>query len=52
MNPDVCVIAASGLADHDHVGQATSLGVTHFLPKPYTAETLLKALREVLPLSL
>ena len=52
MNPDVCVIAASVLADHDHVGQATSLGVTHFLPKPYTAETPLKALREVLPLRL
>ncbi|MEP6672177.1 MAG: PAS domain S-box protein [Chthoniobacter sp.] len=52
MNPDACVIAASGLAASDHVAQATSLGVKHFLPKPYTAETLLKVLREVLPLRL
>jgi len=52
MNPNVCVIAASGLAAHDHVAQATSLGVKHFLPKPYSAQTLLKVLREVLPLGL
>jgi hypothetical protein len=36
------VIAASALAADEHVAQATSLGVKHFLPEPYTAETLLK----------
>ncbi len=48
MNPAVRVIAASGLSTSDHVAQAVSLGAKHFLPKPYTAETLLKALQEVL----
>jgi PAS domain S-box-containing protein len=48
MNPAVRIIAASGLAGSDHAAQAKRLGVKHFLPKPYTAETLLKALRETL----
>jgi PAS domain S-box-containing protein len=48
MNPAVRIIGASGLSDEDHVAHATSLGVKHFLPKPYTAETLLVTLRQVL----
>ncbi len=48
LNPQVRVIAASGLAAQEHVAQATNLGVKHFLAKPYTAETLLKMLRETL----
>jgi PAS domain S-box-containing protein len=49
MNPTLPIIAASGLSDDGQVARAMSLGVKHFLPKPYTAETLLKTLRAVLP---
>ncbi len=48
MNPAVRIIGASGLSVSGQVARATSLGVKHFLPKPYTSETLLKALQEVL----
>ncbi len=48
MNSAVRIIAASGLSANGHVAQVAALGVKHFLPKPYTAETLLKALREIL----
>jgi CheY-like chemotaxis protein len=45
INPAVRIIAASGLSASN---QISSLGVKHFLPKPYTAETLLKVLQETL----
>jgi PAS domain S-box-containing protein len=48
MNPKVPIIAASGLSASDHVAKVAGLGVKHFLPKPYTAEILLKTLKEVL----
>lgn len=48
INPEVRIIGASGLAVESQVARATSLGVKEFLPKPYTAETLLKALKKVL----
>jgi CheY-like chemotaxis protein len=48
MNPRVRVIAASGLAAADKESEALALGVRMFLPKPYTAEKLLKALAEIL----
>ena len=48
MNPRVRVIAASGLAAADKESEALALGVRMFLPKPYTAEKLLKALAEVI----
>jgi len=50
MNPAVRIIGASGLSADGPVARAVSLGVKHFLPKPYTAETLLKALKDVLAL--
>jgi CheY-like chemotaxis protein len=49
LNPELPIIAASGLSANSQGDQATRLGVSHFLPKPYTAETLLKALRKALP---
>ena len=48
MKPELRIIAASGLNANGMVAKATSAGVKHFIPKPYTAETLLKTLREVL----
>ncbi len=48
INPQVRIIAASGLSASDHVAKAADAGVTHFIPKPYTAETLLTTLRNVL----
>ena len=48
MSPRVKIIAASGLTAGDKESGASALGVQMFLPKPYTAEKLLKALAEVL----
>ncbi|MBC8039226.1 MAG: PAS domain S-box protein, partial [Opitutaceae bacterium] len=48
INPDIRIIAASGITANGGVAKAASLGVKHFLPKPYTASTLLKILRQVL----
>ena len=48
MNSQIPIIAASGLANGPYTAQLNSLGVKHVLPKPYTAETLLKTLRQVL----
>ncbi len=48
MNPKVRIIAASGLNANGMVAKAVSAGVAHFIPKPYTAEMLLKTLQQVL----
>jgi two-component system, cell cycle sensor histidine kinase and response regulator CckA len=48
MNPQVRVIAASGLAVGDKAAEAAAVGVEAFLAKPYTAEKLLKTLAEIL----
>ena len=45
LDPSARIIAASGIAANGKVAQAASAGVTRFLPKPYTAETLLAAIR-------
>ncbi len=48
LNPQVRIIASSGLKTNAMVAKTTSAGVKHFLPKPYTANALLQTLREVL----
>ncbi|HSI15514.1 MAG TPA: PAS domain S-box protein [Chthoniobacter sp.] len=48
MNPAVRIIGTSGLSVESHGSQAASLGLRDFLPKPYTAETLLKMLKNAL----
>ncbi|MDD2764267.1 MAG: PAS domain-containing protein [Opitutaceae bacterium] len=48
IQPDLRIIAASGLSSNVSVGKAAVAGVKDFLPKPYSAETMLQLLREVL----
>jgi CheY-like chemotaxis protein len=48
MNPQVRIIAASGLSANGMVARAAAAGVHHFLPKPYTTTTLLEALQDIL----
>jgi DNA-binding NtrC family response regulator len=48
LNPTVKVIGASGMAAKGMVVESVQEGVKHFLPKPYTADTLLNMLRSVL----
>lgn len=48
INPKALVIAASGLNVDRMIAQAKHAGVRHFIPKPYTAETLLTLLHQVL----
>jgi CheY-like chemotaxis protein len=48
MSPTLPIIAVSGLSAGGPGGHAVSLGIDHFLPKPYSAETLLQTLQQVL----
>ncbi len=48
LDPQVKIIAASGLAANEKAAEAASAGVKTFLPKPYTAEKLLLTLAKVL----
>jgi len=48
MNPQVKIIASSGLTDNSRATEAASMGVEIFLPKPYTADQLLNTLAELL----
>ena len=48
MDPEVRIIAASGLNANSMVDMAANVSVKHFIPKPYTADTLLMILREAL----
>ncbi|TDU69322.1 PAS domain S-box-containing protein [Prosthecobacter fusiformis] len=47
MNPDVRIVAASGLNARGGSAKAAAMGIHHFLAKPYTAETILTTLRQV-----
>jgi CheY-like chemotaxis protein len=48
VNPAIKIIAASGLHANSGLTTGSGDGVKHFLAKPYTAATLLKALRTIL----
>lgn len=48
LNQSVKIIAASGLNASATLTKLTDIGVRHFLPKPYTAESLLSKVREVI----
>ena len=47
-DPDLSIIAASGLNADGRFSRDAQAGVRHFLPKPYSAETLLTVLRREL----
>lgn len=48
INPNVKIIATSGLMSHNKLVAVTEAGVTTFLSKPYTINELLQALEKVL----
>ena len=48
VNPNVKVIGSSGLASNGGITKAAGAGLKYFVPKPYTAETLLKILARAL----
>ena len=48
LDPEVKIIATSGLKTNGKTAEAAQLGVNTFLQKPYTAEKLLKTLAMVL----
>jgi two-component system, cell cycle sensor histidine kinase and response regulator CckA len=48
IRPEVRIIAASGLDANGDVGRSAAADVQRFLPKPYTADTLLEAVGAVL----
>ena len=48
MKPTLPVIGAGGLSAPQDISGSGSLGLDHFLPKPYMASELLKVLREIL----
>ena len=48
INPKVRIIAASGLKGNQDLARATSAGVKQFLSKPYSADTLLQLIDQVL----
>lgn len=48
LSPDLLVIASSGVNTGELFARAKAAGAQHFLEKPYTAETLLELLHNVL----
>lgn len=48
LRPNMPIIAASGVPQNNQVAHSAGAGVRHFLPKPYTADVLLRKLAEVL----
>lgn len=47
-HPEIAVVAASGLNANGGVARVRKLGVLHFIAKPFTADALLRTLREAL----
>jgi PAS domain S-box-containing protein len=48
INPNVKIIAMSGMDESQSAIMAANAGIKHFMPKPYTAATLLKTVRRVI----
>ncbi len=48
LKADVRIIGSSGLNANGNVSKAVDSGVKHFVPKPYTAEAMLRVLKRIL----
>ena len=48
INSEVRIVSSTGLASDGGMAMARNAGIQHFIPKPYTAETMLNTLHEVL----
>jgi YesN/AraC family two-component response regulator len=48
LDPQINIIAMSGLVNEEQITELQDLGVRNFLLKPFTAETLLKTLSAVI----
>ncbi len=48
INPAVRIISSTGLSAEGDMAKALAAGVKHFIQKPYTAESMLKVLAELL----
>jgi len=48
INSEVRIVSSTGLASAGGMAMAKNVGIQHFIPKPYTAETMLNTLHEVL----
>ncbi len=48
INAAVKIVTSSGMASDGGMAKARNAGVRHFIPKPYTAETMLNTLDEIL----
>lgn len=51
IDPNVRIVGSSGLKENEHLAKAVGAGVTHFVPKPYSAETILRTFNELLALN-
>ncbi|MEO7932393.1 MAG: PAS domain S-box protein [Chthoniobacterales bacterium] len=48
INPSVRVMGSSGFTSTENMAKVAAAGVRHFIPKPYTAESMLKVLQAAL----
>ncbi|MGA2278914.1 MAG: PAS domain S-box protein [Verrucomicrobiota bacterium] len=48
INAGVRIVSSTGLASDGGLAMVKNTGIQHFIPKPYTAETILNTLHEVL----
>ncbi|HEX8372501.1 MAG TPA: PAS domain S-box protein, partial [Chthoniobacterales bacterium] len=48
LDPKLKIIGSSGLSSNGGVAKAIGCGIQHFVPKPYTAEVMLRKLRDIL----
>jgi CheY-like chemotaxis protein len=48
INPNVRVVAASGIAGEGYATRAAAAGVRHFIAKPYTADVMLNVIKKAL----